>query len=280
MMFKYITIPLFLLALLLPTNIVQVSAQEDPIEDDVSSEDVKVESEDTGEETAPTGKDAEEEEQMSEGIRITSDAKTAVLFPEYPDKQLPAGKPISVLVGLHNNGEKDFIVQTIDASFRYPQDYSYHIQNFTGVSYNRVVPPGEEASFRYSFYPHESYGGRPFGLTIIMLFKDSDGNQFGSGVFNETVTFKELDEAFDGETFFLYILLVAIAILIIFGINYAVSNKLKKSGPKQTETGTQDNPNNVDYDWLPKETTEFNKPSPRRSPRQRRTKRSTGSGEE
>ena len=64
-------------------------------------------------------------------------------------------------------------METIDASFRYPQDYSYHIQNFTGTSYNRVVRPGEEASFQYAFHPHESYGGRPFGLTVLMLYKDA-----------------------------------------------------------------------------------------------------------
>lgn len=90
--------------------------------------------------------------------------------------ELPAGKPIYVLVGFHNKGDKDFVVETIDASFRYPQDYSYHIQNFTGTQYNRVVQSGEEASFQYAFHPHESYGGRPFGLTILMFYKDSVGS--------------------------------------------------------------------------------------------------------
>ena len=41
----------------------------------------------------------------------------------------PAGKLVEVLVGFRNKGSKDFIVQTMDASFRYPQDYSYYIQN-------------------------------------------------------------------------------------------------------------------------------------------------------
>ena len=86
---------------------------------------------------------------------------------------MPAGKPLHLLVGLKNNGDKDFIVQTLDASFRYPQDYNYFIQNFTAVSYNAKISPGEEGTFRYSFFPHESYGGRPFGLTVLMFFKDS-----------------------------------------------------------------------------------------------------------
>lgn len=285
-MFKYLTLPLLLAVLLFPTALVsvgRVSAQEDPIEDEVV-DDSKIETDEepaAEEDTATTGKDADEEEENVGGVKMTSDAVTSVLFSDYPEKDLPAGKPLHILVGLKNNGNKEFIVQTLDASFRYPQDYNYFIQNFTAISYNSVVAPGEEGTFRYSFFPHESYGGRPFGLTVLMFFKDSDGNQFGAGVFNETVTLKELDESFDGETFFLYVLLVAIALLVVFGINYFVSSKLKRSLSKpRTETGTQNGKNDVDYDWLPKETVEFQNSPRRQSPRQRRVKRSTGSGEE
>jgi len=293
-MFKVFNIYLILAVLILPTTVLfsgQAYAKEDAVEDEVVTDDVendedsKVETEEeVKEETAPSGKDAEdEEEKTADGIRISPDAETAVLFPDYPDKELPAGKPLHVLVGFNNKGSSEFVVDSIDASFRYPQDYSYHIQNFTGTTFNRVVKPGEEATFRYSFHPHESYGGRPFGLTVMILYKDVDGNQYGSGVFNETVTFKEVDESFDGETFFLYVLLVAVALLVVFGLNYAFSNsKLKKAVTSKptTEYGTQNGRHDVDYEWLPKETTtDFSKgsPSPRRSPRQRRVKRNAGS---
>jgi len=277
--------------LLSSSTIRTINAEEDPVvEEEETSEpedvDTKVESEPDGtesEETAPTGKDAPDEEEDTSGMKSSSNAVTTVLFPDYPEKNLPAGKPIYVVVGLHNKGENDFIVDTIDASFRYPQDYSYFIQNFTGSQYNRVVQPNTETSFLYAFHPHESYGGRPFGLTVMMMYKDADGNQYGSGVFNETITFKELEETFDGETFFLYVLLAATALLIIFGLNYALNHsKLRKVMPSKpaTEVGTQNSRNNVDYDWLPKETTEFGKPSPRQSPRQRKVKRNAGSGSE
>jgi len=293
-MLKIFTLSLLLGAcvfLLSSSCVRQINAQEDPVEEEESTEsedvDTKVESEPDGtesEETAPTGKDAPDEEEEVTGIRASPNAVTTVLFPDFPEKNLPAGKPIYVVVGLHNKGENDFIVDTIDASFRYPQDYSYFIQNFTGSQYNRVVQPNTETSFLYAFHPHESYGGRPFGLTILMMYKDADGNQYGSGVFNETITFKELEETFDGETFFLYVLLAATALLVIFGLNYALSHsKLRKMVPNKpvTEVGTQNTRNNVDYDWLPKETTtEFSKPSPRQSPRQRKVKRNAGSGSE
>ena len=293
-MFKFLYVLLVLAVLLFPTTLISINtvyAQEDPVEDEVTTDDDEVTTEeDTSDvkvepepETAPTGKEAEDEEKQPQGLRMSPDVSTAVLFPEFPEKQLPAGQPIYVLVGFHNKGEKDFIVESLDASFRYPQDYSYYIQNFTGTVYNTVVKPGQEASFNYAFHPHESYGGRPFGLTILMMYKDSDGNQFGAGVFNETVTFHELEENFDGETFFLYVLLAAVGLLVIFGISYAFNKSgFKKQSSRQTapETGTQNGKANVDYDWLPKETTEFNKASPRQSPRKRRVKRSTGSGEE
>jgi len=299
-MFKFFTLSLLFgvcLFLLTSPVINHVSAQEDPVEDEVeeSSEsdsddiDSKVESEPDGseqEESVPadTGKESTEDDEDVTAIRPSPNAVTTVLFPEYPDKNVPAGKAIYVIVGLQNKGDEDFIVETIDASFRYPQDYSYFIQNFTGNQYNRVVEPGVEASFLYAFHPHESYGGRPFGLTVMMMYKDANGNQFGNGVVNETITFKELEEVFDGETFFLYVLLAAIGLLVIFGCNYALSHsKLKKMVPKQAvpEVGTQSNINNVDYDWLPKETTtEFGKGSPHQSPRQRKVKRNAGSAEE
>lgn len=260
------------------------SAQEDDDTDSkVETDEEEQEQEAETATTADKDSDDEEEEKPS-GIGPSTDTETVVLFPDYPDKQLPAGKPIRVLVGFGNKAEKDFIIETLDASFRYPQDYSYHIQNFTASLYNSVVQSGQEASFEYSFFPHESYGGRPFGLIVMLMYKDNEGNQFGAGVFNETVTFLETDDSFDGEQFFLYLMLAAIALLVVFGANYAFSSikggkRKYEANSEAFEQGTQNG--DVDYDWLPKETlTEFNKASPRRSPRQRRVNRGAGSSSE
>ena len=100
-----------------------------------------------------------------------------------------------MLVGFSNKGTDDFIVETIDASFRYPQDYSYHIQNFTGTSYNRIVRPSEEASFQYAFHPHESYGGRPFGLTVLMLYKDAVSVFRFQNLFSEDIFFPGFNDS-------------------------------------------------------------------------------------
>lgn len=283
-------------------NDVFVAGEEDATEDEVDvntgdneakattdEEESKVETEDdateaaTSEDDEKTKQEEEESDSGSSGMRISPDVELSLLFPNYPQKQLPAGKPITALVGFTNKGLKDFTVETLDASFRYPQDFSYYVQNFTGFRYKTLVEGGTEASFEYTFHPHESYGGRPFGLVIIATYKDEYGADYGGAVFNETVTFQEVDESFDGETFFLYVFLIALALLVIFGLNYAFSSvRGKKTATKTTpvEMGTQQR-DDVDYGWLPKETTtDFNKSSPRRSPRNRRVKRSSGSADE
>lgn len=43
--------------------------------------------------------------------------------------ELPIGKDVHFLVGFLNKGDKDFYVDTMDASFRYSADFSYYLQN-------------------------------------------------------------------------------------------------------------------------------------------------------
>lgn len=78
------------------------------------------------------------------------------------------------LVGFTNKGTEDFIVESLDASFRYPQDYQFYIQNFTALPLNTVVPPQRQATFEYSFIPAEPMGGRPFGLVINLNYRDAN----------------------------------------------------------------------------------------------------------
>lgn len=92
------------------------------------------------------------------------------------------------------------------------------------------------------------------------------GFSFNEAVFNETVQIIELDEGLDGETVFLYIFLVACGILALVGGQQLLSSFGRKSRPvtrkAPVEVGTA-NPNNVDYEWIPKGTlnmiSEYNK---------------------
>ena len=74
--------------------------------------------------------DAEEEDEDDGTLKKSPDAATQLLFIKPKDSaNLPAGSVASVIVGFKNNGKTDFQVNSMEASFRYPQDFNYFIQN-------------------------------------------------------------------------------------------------------------------------------------------------------
>ncbi|XP_018336125.1 translocon-associated protein subunit alpha [Agrilus planipennis] len=279
---------LFLALLVLPSILFIIGdgqkvfayAQEDPLE-----EEAEVEGENDIEDVATAGEEYEEEESQS---TASPDADTALLFVrplQTPGVQMeiPAGRPVEFLIGFRNKGKEDFIIHTVEASFRYPMDFNFYIQNFSALAYNKLVSPSQEATVAYSFIPSDAFAGRPFGLAINMAYQDASGNTFQEAVFNETVSIIELEEGLDGETFFLYVFMAACVILLmVIGQHTLLSVGRKRTNRKApVETGTT-NPNDVDYDWLPKQTlASFNKqqksPKSTKSPRQRKAQRSTGS---
>lgn len=285
---------LFTLLLVLPvilsltnTNGMKAYADEDDLEgseDDILEE--EEEEEDDEEEEAVVDGDggdveaAGEEEEEGDGPKGSPDADTVILFtkPVGSGAELPAGKLVEFLVGFTNNGDQDFILDTIDASFRYPMDFNFYIQNFTAIPYTRAVKPKQEATVMYSFYPAEAFAGRPLGLVVQLSYKDADGNPFTEAVFNQTVTITEVDEGMDTETFFLYLFLLALGVLALIAGHHFLSTLGRKKGSKKTimEMGTSPK-GDVDYDWIPKETLNELRKTPRTSPRQRKANRDSDS---
>ncbi|XP_076276611.1 signal sequence receptor subunit 1 l(1)G0320 [Lasioglossum baleicum] len=256
----------------------RVYSQEDENIDDI----VDVEGEDN---SVITDEDPTEEEPTT----ASSDADTTVLFtrPIYnglSTLELPAGNLVELLIGFTNKGESDFVLESLDASFRYAMDFNFYIQNFSTVTYNKIVKPKQEATLAYSFIPSENLAGRPFSFNINLNYKDSNGINFSEAVYNETVQIVELDDGLDGETVFLYVFLAACVILTLVGGQQLLSSFGRKSRSSTSrkipmEMGTS-NPNNVDYDWIPKDTlNRLNKSprTPKQSPRQRKAKRTGGS---
>lgn len=158
-------------------------------------------------------------------------------------------------MGFRNKGKEDFILETLEASFRYPMDFNFYIQNFSAIVYNKVVPPSQEATLAYSFIASEAFAGRPFGLNVNLNYRDASGANFQEAVYNETVQIIELDEGLDGETFFLYVFLAAgVILLLVIGQQTLLSVGRKRTSRRTpVETGTS-NPNNVDLGWIPKQT--------------------------
>jgi len=186
-------------------------AEEDEVEDEVGVDD-----EENADDPVPT-----DDEEFNPEKNVSPDVDTTLLFTRPPQApgagvELPAGKIVEFLIGFANNGDSDFFIESVEASFRYPMDFTYHIQNFSAIAYKKTVKPDQEATVAYSFIPADAFAGRPIGLSINLAYRDAEGQFYMDPVFNETVQIVEFDEGFDTEVFFMYVFLVAGVILVLF----------------------------------------------------------------
>ncbi|KAH7698803.1 translocon-associated protein alpha [Aphelenchoides avenae] len=255
-----------LAVLLLTTGTFLVQASEDAadgqVQDDVEGDETPVQ---------PTGKEGEAAEETTGLVGPSPDAQVSFIFTSPPNaRELVAGKVVKFLIGLANKGEKDFTVKQSETSFRYPLDFSYHIQNFTAARYERLVQPKQEATFDYAFIPSDQFIGRPLGLVVNLHYVDQDGAYYVNTVFNETVTIVEDESTFNTETGFLYVVFAGIVVLLLLVAQHYLSKFTRKAPPAYNpvnETGT--NKNEVDFEWIPRSTLEKKSPKPG-SPRNRR----------
>ncbi|XP_033494758.1 translocon-associated protein subunit alpha isoform X1 [Epinephelus lanceolatus] len=262
----------------------EAEAVDEDVVDDVTAEDEDDEAEVEDDENAELTeeKEDEEEEALVGEVKASPNADTTILFVKGED--FPANNIVKFLLGFSNKGSENFIVESLDASFRYPQDYQFYIQNFTALQLGIVVPPSRQATFEYSFIPAEPMGGRPFGLVINLNYKDSNGNIFQDAVFNQTVTITEREDGLDGETIFMYVFLSGLGLLVIVGLHQLLESRKRRRPAPKVEMGTSSH-NDVDLSWIPQETlnqimqSRRDKASPKRSPRKRSQKRSAGSDE-
>ncbi|XP_028288187.1 translocon-associated protein subunit alpha-like isoform X1 [Parambassis ranga] len=262
----------------------EAEAVDEDVVDDVTAEDEDDEAEVEDDENAELTeeKEDEEEEALVGEVKASPNADTTILFVKGED--FPANNIVKFLLGFTNKGPENFVVESLDASFRYPQDYQFYIQNFTALQLGIVVPPSRQATFEYSFIPAEPMGGRPFGLVINLNYKDSSGNVFQDAVFNQTVTITEKEDGLDGETIFMYIFLSGLGLLVVVGLHQLLESRKRRRPAPKVEMGTSSH-NGVDLSWIPQETlnqimqSRRDKASPRRSPRKRGQKRSVGSDE-
>lgn len=264
-------------------------AEQDEVEDEAAGDDDLVDVEDDEAEVEDDEAEVEgdeggepDTEEDVESLTAHPDTTTAILFSSGEEVELTAGKVATSYIHFANTGSKNFIMTGISGSFRYPQDYSYFIQNFTTVPLNKMIDAGKEGSFVYEFMAADMAAGRPFGLVLNLDYKDTEDNLYQDTVFNKTVTVQENDEGVDAETFFMYVVLATLMALGLFGLYGVAASKSKtikratssKSAPVEMGTTAA----NVDYSWIPQDTLKsMNKgsPSPRRT--RNRAKRSTAS---
>ena len=116
-------------------------------------------------------------------------------------------------------------MDSLEASLRYPMDFTFHLQNFSAINYVKNVKGKQQATVAYSFIPADAFAGRPIGLTVNLHYRDAAGNFFIDPVFNETVQIVEFDEGFDTETFFMYVCIFGAAVLLLFLVFNFLSGK-------------------------------------------------------
>ncbi|XP_036957288.1 translocon-associated protein subunit alpha-like [Acanthopagrus latus] len=284
-MFNFGSKLLLLFLLAFPCGLISighVSADSDSAEDIADDQDAAVDEEEDEEEEVLV---EEDQIQPMEGDEEDADEAADKLLASHPEadttiifttgEEFHANEIVRFLVGFTNKGSQDFNVQSLEASFRYPQDYQFYIQNFTALPLNTMVQPQAQASFEYSFIPAQPMAGRPFGLVILLNYVDSEGSVFQTAIYNQTVTITEREEGLDGETMFMYIFLVGLVALMLFGMYQVLESRTRKRIPVKIEKGTG-GMNDVDISWIPQETLNvMNKASPKASPR-KRTNRAAG----
>ncbi|XP_038159510.1 translocon-associated protein subunit alpha-like [Cyprinodon tularosa] len=272
---------LFLLAF--PCGFISVGrvyAEADSAEDAAEDADAAVDEEEDEDEMlvdedqiqTPDGGEDDPDEADEKVVTSHPDADTTIIFTT--GEEFLANEIVRFLVGFTNKGGQTLTVQSLEASFRYPQDFQFYIQNFTALPLNTVVQPQAQASFEYSFIPAQPMAGRPFGLVILLNYLDSEGHVFQSAIYNQTVTITEREEGLDGETMFMYVFLGGLVLLLLFGMYQVLETRTRKRLPVKIEKGTT-GVNDVDISWIPQETLNAMKSSPKTSPR-KRTKRAAG----
>lgn len=245
------TLFLFLLVVLAVT----IRAEEDFDEEVGDIEDGDVEIEDDTEEL-DLGMDegvVAEDELAGDDEDEEDDSNVEVDIQKYfPEAKITAGKVSEVLVSVKINKAalNEYTFGTIEGGFHYPQDWSYKVQNFSAIRYNRKLEPGQEATFMYPFMAAELSGGRSYGLQLNLHYQsDASPPQFFSdAIYNETVEVAENMDNAAAEQFFMFLTFSAFA-----GIGFAYfASKFgtKKKPAPVIETGTTAT---ADSSWIPKE---------------------------
>jgi len=175
------------------------------------------------------GEDVQEAEE-AEPVFASDSVVTTFYFPDYPEKKLPIGQKVTVLVGFSNRGQTAYNLTAIGAHLHSPFDYNYYIQNFTYREVNSLIEAGEEGSIEYSFTPDKSLEPLEFHLSLALYYNDTATGQFyRNAIINGTIELIDVSSGFDVKTLFQYILAFAgLGLAAYIGLN--LTGSLNKGG--------------------------------------------------
>jgi len=205
--------------------------------------------------TSNDDEEEEEEEEEKKIILIPSPfAHTAVVFPKFPERKIPSGERVEVLLGFVNNADKPFNITQVAGHLVNPADFSYYIENYTKFDFygsrGLQLQPGKQVSILYVFRPDPVLEPREFGLTLNVFYNDGVAN-YSTAFYNSTIDIIEPPNRLDSETLFSYFAIAAILGLVVF-VSYRSlpskwTKKSKFSGKLEVGSKTAAD----DDDWLP-----------------------------
>jgi len=170
----------------------------------------------------------------------------------FPESVITAGKVSEVLVSVKiaEHAVEEYTFGSIEGGFHYPQDWSYKVQNFTAIRYNRKLVAGQEATFMFPFMAAELAGGRSYGLQLNLHYQSdqSPPRFYSDAIYNETVEVNENLDNRAAEHIFMFLTFAGFA-----GVGFAFfASKFgtKKKPVVVIETGTSAT---ADSSWIPKE---------------------------
>eukprot|EP00124_Ichthyophonus_hoferi_P002909 Ihof_evm5s222 gene=Ihof_evmTU5s222 len=202
-----------------------VNAQEDIVIDKVNGEPI--------EESQDSTADAEEVVTFEEGVyagdslRKNPDLEHHLVFTKTGNStEFIAGELQYILTGFRNTGKSDLMIESIEASIRYPQQWDFRLINFTTIGYGKKIAPGEVLSLDYTFKPHESFENREYGLTVLVNYADmKSGVHFRHAIFNGTANFYESQTYAELHNAALLIFAVLTVIVFTLGVRNAMTPK-------------------------------------------------------
>lgn len=235
------------LALVAAPFAVPARADEDADDDiDVGDEDYV----DAGDDDIDVGVGADDEDiiydqqeaqvhPLTDMEEASPDVVTTYWIPDQEDNsdmRIPVGKEVSIVTGFINtrSAEQDssgMRVKAILGSLNSAYDFSYHVQNFSLLSFQpvEVVEPGSEVSFEYTFRISPEVDLQPMQIALSIFYED-DTESYTTQFFNETVMLYEPSNGFDLHTLGTYVFAFGFTALAMWGLWSLVQRTLKSKG--------------------------------------------------
>jgi len=210
-------------------------------------------------EKGTTGEQAAEGQAEEEEIHLT-DLHFSHLFPEAPLGNIESGKVAHILIGVSNDGDTEYTVQNLEASFRFHMDFNQVLQNFTTYRYGVPLKPGEQATLSYRWPIQALFEPAEFGFTLLVTYEDADGIMYQSPGFNGTITVVDPIRTFDLQMLFILIFLAVAfggagyyAYMNVTGGKPTAkfSSQLSKPAAPETKEEKKERKKDVDMSWIP-----------------------------